>query len=167
VFDPDKAAPSSPVFETQPKAGKVSGFDFARDPLNADRPNQPPEEIMKKEIANKPNVMAAQRELLEARYILEPKLDPREKMARGKPLSVGPTARLQEGVSWQQIGELRLRKFRNVVFSRTPRCLTHCKAMAGKYSPRCKSICSLVSSGSMWISIFRKRFFRNSRRRSF
>ena len=61
VFDPGKAAPSSPVFETQPKAGKVSGFDFARDPLNADRPNQPPEEIMKKEIANKPNVMAAQR----------------------------------------------------------------------------------------------------------
>jgi hypothetical protein len=44
VFNPAKASPSSPVFETQPKQGRVSGFDFARDPLNADRPNQPPEE---------------------------------------------------------------------------------------------------------------------------
>jgi cytochrome c peroxidase len=51
--------------------------------------------------------MAAQRKLLESRYILEPKLDPQVKMARGKPLPVGPTARLQAGMSWQQIGELR------------------------------------------------------------
>ena len=50
AFSPAKASPSSP-FETQPKQGKLSGFDFARDPLNADRPNQSPEEIMKKEIA--------------------------------------------------------------------------------------------------------------------
>jgi cytochrome c peroxidase len=107
VFSPAKASPSSPVFETQPKQGKLSGFDFARDPLNADRPNQPPEEIMKKEIANKSAVMATQRKLLESRYILEPKLDPQVKMARGKPLPVGPTARLQAGMSWQQIGELR------------------------------------------------------------
>jgi hypothetical protein len=83
MFDPSKAPPASPVFETQPKQGKVSGFDFARDPFNSDRPKQPPEEIMQKEIANKPNVMAAQRKLLEARYILEPKLDPQLKMTRG------------------------------------------------------------------------------------
>ena len=66
-FNPDKAAPSSPALQTQPKQGRLSGFDFARDPLNADRPGQSPEEIMKKEIANKPNVMAAQRKLLESR----------------------------------------------------------------------------------------------------
>lgn len=106
VFDPTKSLPSSPVFENQPKQGKLSGFDFARDPLNADRPNQPPEEIVKKESANKPNIMAAQRKLLESRYILEPKLDPQVKMSRGKPVPVGPTARLQAGVTWQQIGEL-------------------------------------------------------------
>jgi len=61
---------------------------------------------MKKEIANKPNVMAAQRKLLETRYILEPKLDPQAKMSRGKPLPIGPTARLQGGMTWQQIGNL-------------------------------------------------------------
>jgi len=106
IFDPSRAEPASPVFKTQPKEGKVSGFDFARDPLNADRPNQRPEEIMQKEIANKPNVMAAQRKLLETRYILDPKLDPQAKMSRGKPLPVGPTARLQGGMTWQQIGNL-------------------------------------------------------------
>jgi cytochrome c peroxidase len=106
VFSPAKTMPASPVLETQPKQGKVSGFDFSRDPFNADQPNQSPEEIMKKEIANKPNVMAAQRKLLETRYILEPKLDPQVKMTRGKPVPVGPTARLQAGMTWQQIGDL-------------------------------------------------------------
>jgi cytochrome c peroxidase len=67
---------------------------------------QPPEEIVKKETANKPNIMAAQRKFLESRYILEPKLDPNAKMARGKPLPVGPTARLQAGMTWEQIGQL-------------------------------------------------------------
>jgi cytochrome c peroxidase len=107
VFRPGNAPASSPVFQTQPKQGKLSGFDFARDPLNADRPNQTSEEIMKTEIANKPKVMAAQRKLLESRYILEPKLDSQVKMARGKPVPVGPTARLQAGLSWEQMGDLR------------------------------------------------------------
>jgi cytochrome c peroxidase len=107
VFHPGKASPASPVFQTQPKQGKLSGFDFARDPLNADRPQQPPEEIMKAEIANKAKVMAAQRKLLESRYFLEPKLDPQVKMTRGKPVPVGPTARLQAGTTWQQLGDMR------------------------------------------------------------
>ena len=106
AFDAMKAPAMSPVLKAQPKEGKISGFDFARDPLNADRPMQNPEEIMKKEIANKPNVMAAQRKLLESRYDLEPKLDPQAKMSRGKPLVVGPTARLQGGMTWEQIAEL-------------------------------------------------------------
>ena len=106
VFTGAKALAVSPAFETQPKQGKASGFDLARDPVNADRPNQPPQEIMQKEIANKPNVMAAQRKLLESRYNLEPKLDPQVKMARGKPVPVGPTARLQAGMTWQQLGDL-------------------------------------------------------------
>src|SRR4051812_12315531 len=49
VFAAARAPASSPVSKTQPKEGKISGFDFYRDPLNADRPNQSPEEIMQKE----------------------------------------------------------------------------------------------------------------------
>jgi cytochrome c peroxidase len=50
--------------------------------------------------------MDAQRRLLEARYDLNAKPDPFVKMSRGKPLSVGPTAKLPAGVSWDQIGAL-------------------------------------------------------------
>ena len=106
VFKATNAKPSSPVTNDQPKQGKISGFDFYRDPLNADRPNQAPEEIVQKETANKPAVMAAQRALLERRYNLQPKLDPEATMSRGKPLPVGPTARLPQGVTWHQLAEL-------------------------------------------------------------
>jgi cytochrome c peroxidase len=106
LFDARKAPPSSPIFEDQPKEGQISGFDFYRDPLNADKPNQDPGEIVKKESANKAKVMEAQRELLERRYNLDPKLDAEAKMSRGKPLVVGPTARLPKGVSWERVAAL-------------------------------------------------------------
>ena len=106
LFNARKAQPSSPIFEDQPKEGRISGFDFYRDPLNADEPNQDPAEIVKKESASKPKVMEAQRELLERRYNLDPKLDPEAKMSRGKPLAVGPTARLPQGMVWERLAEL-------------------------------------------------------------
>ncbi len=106
LFDVRKAKPSSPAFEGQPKAGKISGFDFYRDPLNADQPFQRAEDIMAKEIANKPQIMDRQRKLLEKRYNLTPKLDPAVTMSRGKPLAVGPTARLPAGVTWDALAAL-------------------------------------------------------------
>lgn len=102
-----KAAPVSPAFKDQPKEGRLSGFDFARDPLNADKPFQTPLEIMKKEIAAKPQVMAKQRELLERRFNLEPKFDAHTQMSRGKPLCVGPTARLADGLTWDKLAAMR------------------------------------------------------------
>src|SRR5436190_6728026 len=38
IFGAANAKPASDVSESQPKKGKVSGFDFYRDPLNADPP---------------------------------------------------------------------------------------------------------------------------------
>src|SRR5205814_10557955 len=101
------AEPSSPVFSTQPKAGKISGFDFYRDSLNSDQPYMKFEDVMKKESANKASVMNAQRTLLESRYNLTPKFDPQAKMSRGKPLALGPTARLAQGVTWERLGAMR------------------------------------------------------------
>jgi len=63
LFNVRKAPSSSPVFKGQPKEGKVSGFDFYRDPLGADQPYQKPEDIMKKEIAGKSQAMEAQKKL--------------------------------------------------------------------------------------------------------
>jgi len=74
----------------QPDQGRVSGFDFYRDPLDAKRPLETPEEIMRADIAAKAGVMAAQRKLLESRYDLTPRFDKTVTMSRGKPLPIGP-----------------------------------------------------------------------------
>jgi cytochrome c peroxidase len=105
VFDELHAEPSSPAFRNQPGQGKVSGFDFYRDPLNSSHPYESPDAIMQRLSAQKASVMAIQRKLLESRYDLQAHPDPQAKMSRGKPLAVGPTARLK-GVTWQQIGEM-------------------------------------------------------------
>ena len=166
VFDPAKAVPSSPVFQTQPKQGKLSGFDFARDPLNSDRPNQSPDEIVKKESANKPNVMAAQRKLLESKYILEPKLDPQVKMARANPFpSVRPRGSRPASLG-SKSATCGRKKSNSAGFSRIRRSLIHCRPTADKYFRKSKSTCSRGSNDSMSISIFPTPSFRNSRPQS-
>jgi len=105
TFYAPKATAVSPSVKDQPKEGKISGFDFYRDPLNADQPFQKPEDIMKKEMAGKAGVMDAQKALLERRYNLAVKTDPAAKMSRGKPLAVGPTARLASGMTWEKLAE--------------------------------------------------------------
>ena len=110
--DPGKTAPAAAATDRQPDQGQVLGFDFARDPFNAKRPMQTAEEIMQADIAEKPAVTAAQRRLLESRYDLTPRLDPAVKMSRGKPLAVGPTARLASGVTWERLAGLTAEEIR-------------------------------------------------------
>jgi len=45
VFAADKARASSPAFEDQPEKGRIEGFDFYRDPLNAKKPKETFERI--------------------------------------------------------------------------------------------------------------------------
>lgn len=102
-FDPKTAEPSSTAFANQPDQGKVLGFEFFRDPLNAKKPMMTFEEVYKEDVEMKKQVMDQQRKLLEMRYILTPKLSPDVKMTRGKPIAVGPTARLPQGSNWDQL----------------------------------------------------------------
>jgi cytochrome c peroxidase len=106
VFLAPHALPSSNAFGTQPDKGEVRGFEFYRDPLNAKTPMQSPDDIMKADMAAKPAVMAAQRKLLESRYDLTPHLDPEAKMSRGKPLAVGPTAKLPRDLDWDKLAQM-------------------------------------------------------------
>jgi hypothetical protein len=94
IFTPSKAALSSEALSDQPEHGGMTGFDFYRDRLGAMKPGMTFEEVYKAAVANKPNVLARQRKLLENRFNLEPRFDPNATMSRGKPLVVGPTARL-------------------------------------------------------------------------
>jgi cytochrome c peroxidase len=106
LSDASQALPSSTAFESQPDKGQILGFDFYRDPLNAKKPMQTFEETMQADIAQKGQVMATQRQLLERRYNLTPQVDSQVTMSRGKPVPIGPTAKLPQGVSWEQLASL-------------------------------------------------------------
>ncbi|WP_136516295.1 cytochrome B6 [Geomonas edaphica] len=103
VFHTTKAEPSSTAFKNQPDEGKILGFDFYRDPLDAKKPMMTFQEVYQKDTGEKPKVMETQRRLLESRYDLRPRLAPDVKMSRGKPIAVGPTARLAKGATWESL----------------------------------------------------------------
>ncbi|MBM4069864.1 MAG: cytochrome B6 [Planctomycetes bacterium] len=63
-------------------------------------------DMMAKDKAGKAEVMARQKALLEERYDLARKVSKRTKMTRGKPVPVGPTARLPAGVTWQELAKM-------------------------------------------------------------
>ena len=80
------------------------------------RPKEPPSSfmpvieepfdvVMRRDKAAKSRVMAAALRRLEDRYDLTRRVDPVVKMSRGKPIPVGPTARLK-GVTWEQLGRM-------------------------------------------------------------
>jgi cytochrome c peroxidase len=68
--------------------------------------------VLKRDKANKARVMAEHQRLLEARYDLSRRVDQSVTMTRGKPISVGPTARLK-GVTWEQIGRMTPEEIRD------------------------------------------------------
>jgi cytochrome c peroxidase len=103
IFEAGKAEPTSRDFKDQPDQGRVLGFDFYRDPFNSMKPMQSPDAIMQADIEAKPKVMEMQKNLLAERYDLEPKLDAKVKMTRGKPIAIGPTARLAKGKTWDDL----------------------------------------------------------------
>lgn len=67
---------------------------------------EPFEEVRARDKAAKDRVMGAQRRLLEERYNLTRRVDDSVRMTRGKPIPVGPTARLKSGLTWDQLGRL-------------------------------------------------------------
>ena len=62
--------------------------------------------VMARDKAAKPRVMAEHQKLLEARYDLSRRVDANVKMTRGKPIPVGPTAKMKGGMTWEQLGNL-------------------------------------------------------------
>lgn len=61
--------------------------------------------VLKRDKEAKARVMAEHQKLLEARYDLARHVDSIVRMTRGKPIPVGPTAKLK-GVSWEQLGRM-------------------------------------------------------------
>src|SRR5216684_2695882 len=67
---------------------------------------EPLDVVRARDKAAKAGVMAAHQKLLEERYDLSRHVDESVRMARGKPIPVGPTARLKNGVTWEQLGRM-------------------------------------------------------------
>ena len=98
--------------------------------LNAKRPMQPFEEIMHADAQAKPQVMAAQRQLLERRYDLTPRLDPEAKMSRGKPPSGRADRAAGSGTDWNTLAGMTPDAIRQRNLFRIRRC--HTEAGGGR-----------------------------------
>jgi cytochrome c peroxidase len=63
-------------------------------------------ERLAKDKAERPLAAARQKALLEERYDLTRRVDDKCTMTRGKPIPVGPTAKLPAGLTWEQLAKL-------------------------------------------------------------
>ncbi len=82
-------------------------------PVNANNSSYAPvsitktfSEIMKEDIKNKSSLMRKHHKLLKERFNLSEKVDKNATMSGGKPLPVGPTAKLQQGVSFSALSTM-------------------------------------------------------------
>jgi cytochrome c peroxidase len=130
VFAASAAPPTSSALSGQVNQGRYTAFDFYRDPLGATRPGEPAEALMRADIAAKPAVMAAQQQLLAGRYDLSPRTLPGVVMSRGKPVPLGPTARLRNGKSWDDLAAMTPEAIRTANIFPYP-ALPHVKQATG------------------------------------
>ncbi|HET6891616.1 MAG TPA: hypothetical protein VFH31_10970, partial [Pyrinomonadaceae bacterium] len=74
---------------------------------------EPFDVVRARDKAAKSRVMAAAMRLLEQRYDLRRRVDENVRMTRGKPIPVGPTAKLKSGVTWDQLGRMSPQEIRD------------------------------------------------------
>ena len=67
---------------------------------------EPFDVVRARDKANKARVAAAHQAVLEERYDLSRRVDESVRMTRGKPIPVGPTAKLKRGLTWDQLGRM-------------------------------------------------------------
>ncbi|MDR4505092.1 MAG: cytochrome B6 [Candidatus Scalindua sp.] len=67
---------------------------------------EPFETVRERDVAEKPKVMSRHMTLLRERFDLLEKTDSNATMSGGKPLPVGPTAKLRNGMTWESLGSL-------------------------------------------------------------
>jgi cytochrome c peroxidase len=67
---------------------------------------EPFDVVRARDKANKPRVMAESQRRLEERYDLSRRVDESVRMTRGKPIPVGPTAKLKSGLTWERLGSM-------------------------------------------------------------
>lgn len=74
---------------------------------------EPFDVVRARDKAAKKSVMAAHQKLLEERYDLSRHVDESVHMTRGKPIPVGPTAKLKNGLTWDGLGRMPPQEIRD------------------------------------------------------
>jgi cytochrome c peroxidase len=67
---------------------------------------EPFDVVRARDKANKARVMAEHQRVLDERFDLRRRVDESVRMTRGKPIPVGPTAKLKPGLTWEQLGSM-------------------------------------------------------------
>jgi cytochrome c peroxidase len=123
-----QTAPTKGSAEAPPARGKTSYDQMAPALLGEDTFAA----MMAKDKADKPAVLARQKKLLEERYDLTARPDPKVTMTRGKPVQVGPAARLADGVGWDSLAAMTPQEIREKgLFPKGYLPLPHPKHQAG------------------------------------
>jgi cytochrome c peroxidase len=73
---------------------------------------EPFDKVMAQDKARKPAVMKRHMDLLNERYDLKKRVTTEVTMTNGKPLPVGPTARLKRGLSWEKLAGMTPQEIR-------------------------------------------------------
>lgn len=107
--DKSRAKDTRDVSIAETKTKGFDGVDFSYDIFGAP-PGQDAyqiaEAVKAKDIADKPKVMAAQKQLLRDRYAMDCKTQSGTTMTKGKPQPVGPTVQLKNGLTWEKLGQM-------------------------------------------------------------
>src|SRR5688572_3655040 len=102
-----KTTHNGSIAETKTKG--FDGVDFSYDAFGAPSGQDPTkisEQVKAKDMAEKPKVLAKQRQLLAERYKMECRTQPSVTMTNGKPQPIGPTIQLKNGLTWDKLGGL-------------------------------------------------------------
>jgi cytochrome c peroxidase len=87
----------------------AEGVDFSYDVFGAppgEDPQHIAEEVTAKDKADKPAVMAKHAQVLQDRYRLDCKHKDGVTMTKGKPQPIGPTVKLSNGATWDQLAKM-------------------------------------------------------------
>src|SRR6266498_4362947 len=116
---------------------------------------EPFEVVRARDKAAKARVMATHQKYLEERYDLRRRVDETVKMTRGKPIPVGPTARLKGGTTWERLGSMSPEEIRDKdLFPYLP--LPHVNhPVGGMVFPQTEIKLCRALSASIWILICR------------